>query len=133
MTLYLDASAFVKRYIAENGSDVIRQAIDVAASLAMCRVGFVETVRAVAAAGNRRDVKRVEGHWAAIDVVEVDRVASEKAASLAIAHNLRTLDALHLAAALSLPSRDLTLATWDRRLHEAARAEGLAVLPATLD
>ena len=52
---------------------------------------------------------------------------------LAVERELRSLDALHLAAALLLPRNDLVLATWDRRLHAAARAEGLAVLPAVLD
>jgi predicted nucleic acid-binding protein len=131
MTLYLDASALVKRYIAEQGSDSVRTAIDGAAALAMCRVGFVETIRAVAFGGDRRDVKRVEGHWTAIHAVEVDRVLTEKAAALAVSHGLRALDALHLAAALSLPG-DVIFATWDRRLHEAAANEGLPTLPATL-
>jgi predicted nucleic acid-binding protein len=42
------------------------------------------------------------------------------------------LDALHLAAALSLPGEGLTFATWDTRLHRAAREQGLRTLPATL-
>jgi hypothetical protein len=46
---------------------------------------------------------------------------------------LRTLDSLHLASALALPRASLTFATWDARLHRAARAHGLATLPATLD
>jgi predicted nucleic acid-binding protein len=133
MTLYLDASALVKRYIAEEGSDAVRAAIDDADGLAMCRVGFVETIRAVAFGGDRRDVKRVERHWTAIAVVEVDRTLAEKAAALAVSHGLRALDALHLAAALSLPGGDLILATWDRRLHEAARREGLRTLPAAIE
>jgi hypothetical protein len=43
------------------------------------------------------------------------------------------MDALHLAAALMLPRDDLLLATWDRRLHAAAGAEGLALTPEKLD
>ncbi len=43
-----------------------------------------------------------------------------------------TLDALHLAAALVLPPSGLVFATWDRRLHAAAGAEGLELLPAAL-
>jgi predicted nucleic acid-binding protein len=39
---------------------------------------------------------------------------------------LRTLDALHLALAMDLKA---TLATFDRRLSDAARAQGLSVLP----
>jgi len=36
-------------------------------------------------------------------------------------------------AALVLAGEDLVFATWDRRLHTAAAAEGLELLPATLD
>ena len=38
------------------------------------------------------------------------------------------MDALDLAAALILPREDLLLATWDRRLHAAGKAEGLALI-----
>jgi predicted nucleic acid-binding protein len=45
---------------------------------------------------------------------------------------LRSLDALHLAAALTLATSELTFATWDARLHRAAREHGLRTLPAKL-
>jgi predicted nucleic acid-binding protein len=99
----------------------------------MCRVGFVETKRAVARAGDPGDVERFESDWRAFEVVEVDATLSERAAELACATGLRTLDALHLAAALALPRRELTFATWDTRLHRAAREHGLATLPDALD
>jgi predicted nucleic acid-binding protein len=67
------------------------------------------------------------------DVVEVDARLTEEAAELAIDRELRSLDALHLAAALTLPVEDLFFATWDRRLYEVARAEGLELIPDVLD
>ncbi len=67
------------------------------------------------------------------DVVEVDERLVEHAAELAIDRELRSLDALHLAAALMLSRDDLLLATWDRRLHAAAGVEGLALIPERLD
>jgi len=45
---------------------------------------------------------------------------------------LRALDALHLASALSLDAEDVIFATWDARLHRAAREHGLRTLPAAL-
>ena len=56
----------------------------------------------------------------------------ESAASLALARDLRSLDAVHLAAALLLEGEELAMATWDRRLHAAALGEGLQVVPETL-
>ena len=97
-----------------------------------CRVGFVETRRAVTIAAGATAANALRREWPAFGVVEVDAALTEHAASLAIEHDLRTLDALHLAAALVLPSTDLTFVTWDRRQHAAARAEGLLLLPGSL-
>lgn len=68
-----------------------------------------------------------------LDVVEVDAALTEEAVELAIDHELRSLDALHLAAAAMLPSEGLVFATWDRRLHRAALAKGLEVIPTELE
>lgn len=98
----------------------------------MCRIGFVETVRAVARGGEREDVARLESDWDGIDVIEVDQRLAEDAAGLAVAHRLRALDALHLAAALTIADEAPTFVTWDARLHRAARKCGLRTLPAAL-
>ncbi len=130
--LYLDASALVKRYVEEDGSKAVLAAMADASAWSICRIGFVETVRAVGLAGGRRAVKRIESDWLAFDVVEVDRELAEHAAQLALSTELRSLDALHLAAALVLPAEGLTVATWDVRLHRAARDRDLNTLPAVL-
>jgi predicted nucleic acid-binding protein len=97
----------------------------------MCRVGFVETARAVGLVAGESVVRRFAQEWPAFGVVEVDQDLAERAASLAGA--LRSLDALHLAAALLLPRSELCVATWDRRLSNAAREQGLRVLPDRLN
>lgn len=132
MKLYLDASALVKRYVDEVGSDAVVVAMSQADSCAICRVGYVETVRAVARGGGAQDVERAERDWPSLRVVEIDSEVTERAASLSVETGLRTLDALHLAAALSLSAESLVFATWDVRLHRAAREHGLRTLPAAL-
>lgn len=99
----------------------------------ICRAGFVETVRAVGRAAGRDATKAIANEWPAFALVEVDQPLVEHAAALALTRELRSLDALHLAAALVLPDADLVFATWDRHLHAAARAEGLQTLPHTVD
>jgi predicted nucleic acid-binding protein len=131
--LYLDASALVKRYVEEEGSELVLSTMEDADAWSMCRIDYVETVRAVALAGGRKAVKRVESDWLSFDVIEVDPALAQHAAALALSAELRSLDALHLAAALVLPPEDLTVATWDSRLHRAARDQGLATLPASLE
>jgi predicted nucleic acid-binding protein len=98
----------------------------------MCRVGFVETFRAVGLAAGGAATRGLKREWPAFGIVEVDQSLVERAAALAVDSDLRSLDALHLAAALLLPGADVIVATWDRRLHAAAEAEGLGLLPATL-
>jgi predicted nucleic acid-binding protein len=98
----------------------------------MCRAGFVETVRAVGLSAGQTAAKTVREEWPAFGVIEVDQRLVEDAAELAIDRELRSLDALHLAAALVLPDGDLLFATWDRGLHTAAGAEGLKLIPETL-
>jgi predicted nucleic acid-binding protein len=98
----------------------------------MCRVGCVETVRAVGLAGGRAVAKAAREEWSLFGIVEVDERLVEGSIGLAIDHGLRTLDSLHLAAALVLPQDGLLFATWDRRLHAAAAAEGLQLLPGAL-
>lgn len=118
--------------MAEPGSDLVRAAMAEADSWFMCRVGYVETVRAVGLAAGKRVADRVREEWPQLAVVEVDHELAEAAAVLAVNDRLGSLDSLHLAAALVLPLGDLTLATWDRRLHGAAAGRGLPVLPEAL-
>lgn len=122
----------MKRYVAEPGSELVRNAMRDADGWFMCRVGFVETVRAAGLAAGPSAARRVREEWSAVGAVEADQRLVEEAAALGLAHELRSLDALHLAAASLLPREDLVVATWDRRLHAAARAVGLQVLPDAL-
>jgi predicted nucleic acid-binding protein len=123
----------VKRYVAEPGSDRLRELMGRADGWFMCRVGYLETARAVGLAGSRSAVRAVQKEWTALGVIEVDQDLVERATELALAHELRSLDALHLASALLLPREDLIVAVWDRRLHTAVRAEGLGLFPETLE
>jgi predicted nucleic acid-binding protein len=134
LSLYLDASALVKRYVDEEGSDAVLDVMSGEDTWSMCRIGFVETMRAVARAGEPEDVKRARRDWAiGCNVVELDRDLAEHAARVALASGLRAMDAIHLASALSLSVEGLTFATWDVRLHRAARKRGLRTLPRALD
>jgi len=122
----------VKRYVAETESDLVGEAMQEADGWFMCRAGFVETVRAVGLVGGVSATTSVKNEWPAFGIIEVDQSLVERAAALAIDRRLGSLDSIHLAAALVLPDHDLVFATWDRRLREAAGAEGLQLLPEAL-
>lgn len=98
----------------------------------MCRVGYVETVRAVGLTGGNSAVRAFREEWPAFGVVAADQDLVEGAAGLTRKHDLRSLDALHLAGALLLEDEELVMAIWDRRLHSAAQEEGLRVIPERL-
>jgi predicted nucleic acid-binding protein len=110
----------------------VRDAMGRAEAWFICRVGYVETIRAATFVGGRRTANAFEQEWPSFSVVEVDQRLVEDAAELAVKYELRTPDALHLAAATLLAAYDLVLATWDQRLHSAARASGLELLPPKL-
>jgi predicted nucleic acid-binding protein len=95
----------------------------------MVRHGFVETARAVGKVAGEMEGRDFETEWRNFMVLEVDQVVCEDAARLALKHDLRSADAIHLAAAMKLPRRDLVFSTWDLRLGEAATREGLETLP----
>jgi predicted nucleic acid-binding protein len=133
VNLYLDASALVKRYVAEPGSDMVRAAMAAADGWFMCRIGFAETYRATGIAAGERVAQRFAAEWPAFGSLEVDAALVEEAAALALSARLRTLDALHLASALLLDGDDLVFAAWDERLRVAAGERGLRLLPESLD
>ncbi|MCA1707876.1 MAG: type II toxin-antitoxin system VapC family toxin [Actinobacteria bacterium] len=127
--MYLDPSALVKRYVAEPGSDLVRESMDDAEFWFICRVGFVETIRAIGLVAGVRAARAAKAEWSTFGVIEVDQALVEHAAALALEHDLRSLDSIHLAAALMLPRDNLKFVTWDRRLHQACDAEGLELIP----
>jgi predicted nucleic acid-binding protein len=142
--LYLDASAAVKRYVAEHGSAAVRQTIATATVVGMVIIGRVEIVAAFAKAVRVRSLTAAEAEtvlrvfrtdWPAYVRIRVTETLVARADSLAWQYGLRGYDAVHLAAALWWQEgleEFVTLATFDRQLWEAGKQSGLAVFPAVL-
>jgi predicted nucleic acid-binding protein len=68
--------------------------------------------------------------WERMIVVELDREIYSRAADIAITLGVRTLDALHLAAAQRAGAHALPFLTFDVRQANAARSLGWTVLGA---
>lgn len=123
--LYLDASALVKliRHEPETGDLVNEVRTDPAAvSSALSRT---EVVRAVRRA--RGDADRAEAVIAGVALVPIDDAILQEAAVLRPT-TLRTLDAIHLATAISLGGDLDRVIAYDVRLIEAAVGVGLTVM-----
>ncbi len=123
---YLDTSAYVKLVLREPESDAL------AAELAQwpARISSVllrtEAERACARYGGSQWVQRARAGLGALALLPLDEQVLGAAGALA-PPALRTLDALHLATALSVGRRLGVLFSYDERLCAAATAAGVPV------
>jgi len=144
LIVYLDASALVKRYVAEAGSAQVEALIgeaqatgtavlsraEVAAALAKAaRVGLVTRESALKA------LQSFNVDWEHLIRLQFGEPLAARAATLAWEHGLRGYDAVHLATALvwrETLGETLTVATYDRELWRGAQASGLSTWPAAI-
>ena len=122
--LYLDSSAIVKLVTREPGTTELVQAIRTDPEVVASALARTEVVRAVRRSGGR--TARAETVLERIALVHIDEGVLRTASHLAPT-GLRTLDAIHLATALSLASDLVALVTYDARLADAAAEAGLEV------
>jgi uncharacterized protein len=126
--LYLDSSALVKLVQREAESDALRRFLrrHRADQLVTSALARVEVVRAVLAGGPaalaqaRRQLSRLDQILLSTDVLD-------RAAMLVPGVQLRSLDAIHLAAAQVVGPDLRAVVTYDLRMADAARVLGLAV------
>ncbi len=134
MTLYVDSSALIKRYVAEDDSDRAEAVLLADTEWVTGRHTFVEVMLAIprrlgeaergaAAAAFERD-------WERSFVVTLDDFVCRRAVEFGIATGSRSLDALHLASADRAGGRSIPIVTFDIRLGLAARALGFNVIGA---
>jgi uncharacterized protein len=131
---FLDTSAFAKLYLAELGSAEVGRTVAEADSLFVCSLVIPEALSAMRRLvregsldeGDYREVKvRICGDVAALDIVTIsDEVIGESIAAIERSP-IRTLDALHIGAALVVGAS--LFVTADERQAKAARESGLDV------
>ncbi len=134
MSLYVDSSALLKRYIDEPDSGAANALLASDPSLLTGRHTIVEVRRNLARLLDERDATAAKAAFlediTAFGIVELDGVTCDAAADIAELTGARTLDALHLAAARRIGGAAVPFVTFDLRQAQAARIVGLAVLPA---
>jgi predicted nucleic acid-binding protein len=123
---YLDASAIVKLVFAEQETDALEQDLAGRAALISSRLSATEVLRAGRRGAHRRALQQAQETLDSFVFLEVTPAILKRAASFEQTE-LRTLDAIHLATALSLDAVNLDFLTYDARLANAARAHGLRV------
>lgn len=144
MIVYLDASALVKRYVAERGSREVIELTTAAEIVATSLISRAEVAAAFARAvrlgvldqdGGRRAQRKFSREWPDLARVPVSEALVSRAETLAWDYGLRGYDAVQLASALTWQesiSQEIVLGTFDGQLWEAAAGAGLHVWPEKL-
>lgn len=127
---YLDTSALVKLTTREVETDALLAHLSRYSGRSTSRLAAVEVRRALVRRGPESVAiggDAIRGALEGIMVIELDAAIASAAGDLEPA-SLRSLDAIHLASALSIHDELDAFVTYDRRLADAAQAAGLAVI-----
>jgi predicted nucleic acid-binding protein len=132
MTLYLDSSALVARYLSSPEHDVVVAAMNADhewCASALVRPEVLALIDRIAADHSDRAPVRAafEQDAERLAIVPIDAPCLARAGELLSTHPLRMIDALHLAAADRLP-RPLTFVTFDHHQIPVALALGFDVV-----
>ena len=145
MICYLDTSALVKLYVAEEGNSTVHQHLESAALVATSKVAYPEACAAFARSF-REDcliekaykiaLANFKSEWPSYYILEFTDSVMIKAGELAEKYSLRGFDAIHMASALTLSDylsgkdeETIEVGCWDKKLAEAFKLAGLAVFP----
>ena len=139
MILYLDTSALVKVYVAEDGSDVVLARVKAVREVATSVVAYAEARAAFARHFREKRLKKsqlravvrhLDDDWPKYNVVDVVDSVARRAGLLAERYSLRGFDAIHLATAVQLRAEGLRVefGCFDDRLLGAARRARLRLL-----
>jgi uncharacterized protein len=127
VAFYVDTSALVKLVVAEPESDALLAWLgDEVREAVSSDLARAELLRAVRRAAPDRTV-RARAVLDSITILGVTTDIFEQAGRLEPT-SLRTLDAIHLAAALVLGDELQGIVTYDERLAEAAEANGVGAI-----
>lgn len=132
MSLYVDTSALLKRYLDEPDSDAAVSFLLGDTAWFSGRHTYVEVRRNLARAVAGEELVRLrdvfESDWRRTTIVELDEITCRLAADIAEQTGLRSLDSLHVGAAARVGVDVLSFLTFDIRQAQAARNMGFVVL-----
>jgi predicted nucleic acid-binding protein len=134
VSTYVDSSALLKRYVEEADSAAADALLRADGELLKSRHTIVEVRRNLARLLSGRAFAAARRAFAddlrSISVIELDEATCESAATIGETTGVRTLDALHLAAAQRVSAPGAGFLTFDLRQAQAARALCLTVVTA---
>jgi uncharacterized protein len=123
---YLDTSAFLKLVVGERESAALRRFLIRWPERASAILLRTEAVRSLRRAGYDSQVGAARRLFGTLRLIRLDEPLLDRASELD-PREMRSLEALHLGAAVTLGSDLGVLVTYDERLAEAARQRGITV------
>lgn len=124
---YLDSSAFLKLVVAEDESAALVRALERWPERAAAALLRTEVSRALRRSGHQHSLPKARRMMRRIHLIQIDDQVLDRAGELEPIE-LRSLDAIHLAAALELGADLGVVVTYDLRLRAAAEGHGLEVV-----
>jgi predicted nucleic acid-binding protein len=140
---YFDTSALVKLFVAEIHSDLARAWAKSSVAVVVSQIAWTEYCAALALKRRtsqlpegdlRSAVQALRDKWPGYQRLDTDEALFVEAGELAMRHELRAYDSVHLASArraFSTVGPGLRFCCFDRALNRAAMALGIATLGAT--
>jgi len=139
--LYLDSSALVKRYITEQGSDLVKFWIKSSSTVITSIITLAEVSAAIARVRRMNIISSEEAiiafnslnnDWPCLQRLPLVEVTVQKASNLVNIYDLRGDDAVQMASAMmakDLVGKPIWLATFDQLLASAAKKADIKTLP----
>ena len=124
--VYLDSSALIKLVFDESESEAVSTLVGSRPTRVSSVIARVEVMRAAASVQDRAVLHQARVVMAGVNFIRPDdRILT--AAINCEPPELKSLDAIHLATALSLGHHLAGMVVYDRRLADAARHQGITV------
>lgn len=135
MTLAIDTSALVRRYVRGLGHGLVTEAMaddDVWCASALARAETLQALHQLAVSARQHDHlwNQLRRDWDRMHTVPVDDRCLARAVEIGATFRVRSTDAIHLAAATRLP-QPIRYLTFDRAQIPAAAGLGFEVVAPT--
>lgn len=128
-SLYVDTSALLKIYVDEEFAEQCKKIIGEYSEIYLSQISVTETLINLRKRLSNHEFAMAAKHFevdlATFNIIDFDEQTSDLAVEISQGTNLATLDAIHLASAMSLGSKAIDFLTYDTVQRKVAKSLGL--------
>ena len=137
MNLYFDTSALLKRFVEENGSDVVGKLFSASNQIYISLITQVEAISALRRLLNDKEISlhdfrhilnEIETDLTFYHTVDMTNEVMDLAKECIIQHQLKSLDSIQLASAIAVKKEIDLFVACDEKLLRAAKKEKFKVI-----